>query len=171
MSSSRARADFTLRKIKKSDESGMAYVIQTVMPEFGCSGPGFAIHDSEVGEMYDAYRGKDRAYYVVEHKGRIVGGAGFAPLEGGKQAECELRKMYLLPEARGLGLGDELLHTCLESAQKTGYAFCYLETTSRMLQAQRLYEKFGFQKLTAPMGNTGHFACDAWYGKTLADGS
>ncbi|MCB0333026.1 MAG: MarR family transcriptional regulator [Bdellovibrionales bacterium] len=167
LSKHRARSLFTIRKIENEDESGVAHVIQAVMPEFGCSGPGYALHDPEVQAMYTAYKGKDRAYFVVEREHRIVGGAGFAPLQGGSSHQCELRKMYLLSEARGYGIGDELLKTCHFHAQEAGYTYCYLETTSRMLQAQRLYEKFGFQRLKKPMGDTGHFACDAWYGKDL----
>jgi putative acetyltransferase len=33
--------------------------------------------------------------------------------------------------------------------------------------AQRLYDRFGFAKLGAPLGATGHFSCDRWYALDL----
>jgi putative acetyltransferase len=36
-----------------------------------------------------------------------------------------------------------------------------------MKQARALYAKNGFEPLNQPLGNTGHFGCNAWYLKTL----
>jgi hypothetical protein len=36
-----------------------------------------------------------------------------------------------------------------------------------MARARKLYESFGFQRLSGPMGATGHFAVDAWYARDL----
>ncbi|HEY5240755.1 MAG TPA: GNAT family N-acetyltransferase, partial [Polyangiaceae bacterium] len=79
----------------------------------------------------------------------------------------ELRKMYLLPAARGLGAGKALLARCIEEARERGCRWMYLETLTAMEAAQRLYEGFGFRRLGAPMGATGHFGCDRWYSLEL----
>ena len=130
--------------------------------------PGFAWADDETPRLYQSYRGDRRAFYVIEaSSGRIVGGAGIAPLDGGAPNTCELRKMYFLKAARGKGLGREMLRLCLKTAKGLGYTRCYLETLARMRAARRLYEKSGFRQLGRPMGATGHFACDAWYLKRL----
>jgi len=89
------------------------------------------------------------------------------PLAGGEEGVCELRKMYFLPAARGLGAGKALLARCIEEARARGYRRMYLETLTGMDAAQRLYERFGFTKLAAPLGATGHFGCDRWYALEL----
>jgi putative acetyltransferase len=156
-----------IRLIQPEDNPHIAKIIRTVMPEFGASGQGFAIHDHEVDNMHAAYSRDRCAYYVCEMEGRIVGGGGVAPLEGGDAATCELKKMYFLPEARGKGLGAKVLQECLKSAKQFDYKICYLETFNTMSQAMRVYEQHGFKKIMGPMGNTGHFACDVFYTKEL----
>jgi len=156
-----------MRPIRTDDEAAVAAIIRTVMPEFGASGPGFAIHDPEVEHMARAYERPGAAYWVVESDGRVVGGGGIAPLDGGPPGTCELRKMYFLPEARGKGLGATLLRQALEAARSLGYSRCYLETMTGMADAQRLYEHLGFQRLPRPEGATGHFSCDRWYALAL----
>src|SRR5262249_54827594 len=105
LAASRKQKEYQIRPIKKRDDPAVAAVIRRVMPEFGASGPGFAINDPEVDFMTRAYAGRRARYWVIEHRGRIVGGGGFAPLAGAARGVCELRKMYFLPEARGKGLG------------------------------------------------------------------
>ena len=93
-----------------------------------------------------------------------------AHLAGADDDVCELRKMYVLREGRGLGLGRTLLDTCLAAARELAYGTCYLETLEHMRAARRLYEAYGFQSLAAPMGHTGHFGCDNWYALDLGSG-
>ncbi|WP_338863637.1 GNAT family N-acetyltransferase [Myxococcus stipitatus] len=156
-----------LRPIQPQDNPAVAALIRTVMPEFGADGPGFAIHDAEVDTMSAAYAPPRHAYFVVEREGRVVGGGGIAPLQGGDPSVCELRKMYFLPEARGQGAGERLLRQCLAFAREAGFQRCYLETFASMKQAQKLYQRLGFEPLCAPMGHTGHFSCDHWYALDL----
>src|SRR6187549_3313138 len=96
----------SIRPIRPDDDAAVAAIIRAVMPEFGASGPGFAIMDPEVDAMSAAYRAEQRAgYWVVttdDDQQRIIGGGGFAALAGTTEKDtCELRKMYFLPEARG----------------------------------------------------------------------
>ncbi|HJV22744.1 MAG TPA: GNAT family N-acetyltransferase [Holophagaceae bacterium] len=154
----------SIRPIRPEDDPAVAAVIRTVMPEFGADGPGFAIHDPEVDHMNRAYA-RDRSCYevVVTEDGRIVGGGGIAPLDGGPEGVCELRKMYFLQEARGCGMGATLIRHLLDRAKALGFSSCYLETLTGMDAAQALYRKVGFQPLCAPMGSTGHHGCDRWF--------
>ena len=76
-------ADTVIRPIQASDDAAMAAIIRAVMPEFGATGSGFAISDPEVDWMSRAYAEPRHAYFVVEHDGRVIGGAGMAPLAGG----------------------------------------------------------------------------------------
>jgi len=153
----------SIRPVAPSDNAQIAEIIRTVMPEFGANGAGFAIHDQEVDNMFSAYSGPRCSYFVCEMDGRIIGGGGIAPLEGGDEDTCELKKMYFLPEARGKGLGQQVLQRCLIAAKDKGFRYCYLETFNTMKDAMKLYAKNGFIKIPGALGNTGHFACDTFY--------
>ena len=158
---------FKIRPITPRDDSRMAQIIRTVMPEFGADGPGFAIHDPEVDALANAYQQPMHAYFVVEMDDEVVGGAGIAPLQGADSSICELRKMYFLPVARGKGLGQRMLAHNLEVAKQLGFKQCYLETLIQMTAAQKLYEAFGFMRIPQALGQTGHFGCDRFYIKNL----
>lgn len=159
--------DVSIRPIQPRDNAAVARIIRTVMPEFGADGPGFAIHDAEVDSMYESYARPRSAYFVVERDGEVIGGGGIAPLEGGDADVCELRKMYFLPEARGIGAGSAMMLRCLDAAREHGFRRCYLETLTGMDAAQALYRRHGFQAICAPMGGTGHFSCDQFYLRDL----
>jgi len=156
-------AAFSIRPIRSGDDAVMAAIIRAVMPEFGAGGPGFAIHDAEVPHMSVAYAQPRSAYFVVERDGVVCGGGGVAPLEAAEADVCELRKMYFLPPARGIGAGTAMLQHCLEAARGLGFRRCYIETLTGMDAAQKLYRRLGFKPLPAPMGGTGHFGCDRYY--------
>lgn len=158
---------FTIRPIEARDDAAMAAIIRSVMPEFGAGGAGFAIHDAEVDAMSVAYSKPRSAYFVLEVDGNIVGGGGVARLEHGEPDICELRKMYFMPEARGLGAGHAMIERCLAAARGFGFKRCYLETLTGMDAAQHLYRKHGFTPLCSPIGKTGHHGCDRWYIRAL----
>lgn len=153
----------TIRPIKARDDASMAAIIRAVMPEFGAGGDGFAINDPEVDWMHRAYCAPRHAYFVLEHGGRVIGGGGVAPLAAAGEDVCELRKMYFLPHARGLGAGQAMMARCLDAARSFGFQSCYLETLHGMDAAVKLYERTGFQPLGAPMGDTGHGGCNRFY--------
>lgn len=158
---------FTIRPIESRDDARVATIIRTVMREFGADGPGFAIHDTEVGAMNAAYARPRCAYFVIEKNGEILGGAGIAPLDGGDEDVCELRKMYFLPALRGIGAGRAVIERCLAAARSAGFRRCYLETLTGMDAAQRLYLANGFACIDRAMGNTGHHGCNRFYLREL----
>jgi putative acetyltransferase len=157
----------SLRPIRAADDAAVAAIIRIVMTEFDAVGAGYAINDAEVDAMTAAYSIAGAAYFVVEYDGRVVGGGGVAPLTGGDPGVCELRKMYILEEIRGMRMGERLLRHCLETARNLGYRVCYLETLLAMDVAQRLYQKLGFQRLPGALGATGHTGCNRFYALDL----
>ena len=160
-------AAFLIRPIEPRDDAVMAAIIRAVMPEFGADGPGFAIHDVEVDTMYQAYAQSRSSYFVAECDGEVAGGGGIAPLQNAEPDVCELRKMYFLPQARGIGAGMAMMQRCLDAARAHGFRRCYLETLTGMDAAQTLYKRSGFSVLYAPMGGTGHFSCDRFFIRDL----
>ncbi|MCK6541195.1 GNAT family N-acetyltransferase [bacterium] len=156
-----------IRAIENRDNTALASIIRTVMPEFGADGPGFAIHDAEVNDMFAAYTRPRSAYFVVVADGVVSGGGGIAPLAGGDANVCELKKMYFLPGLRGRGVGHKIITLCLQSAMAFGYKQCYLETLTGMDAAQHLYKQHGFRSIPQAMGQTGHYSCDRFYIKDI----
>lgn len=154
---------YSLRIIQPEDNSKISHIIKNCLREFGADRDGFAFSDPETDTMFESYNGLDRAYLCIFKGDKLLGGAGFGPVKGLPDASlCELQKMYLIKETRGLGLGHKLLTQILFYAQKSGYKKIYLETLISMADANKLYEKFGFKDLLAPLGDTGHHGCDRW---------
>jgi putative acetyltransferase len=156
-------AAFAIRPITAAGDAAMASIIREVMPEFGAVGDGFAINDPEVDWMSRAYAQPRSAYFVLEREGIILGGGGVAPLAGADGTVCELRMLYFLPQARGLGAGSAIMARCLQAARGFGFRHCYLETLCGMDAAMRLYERRGFRRIDAPLGDTGHGGCNTFY--------
>jgi putative acetyltransferase len=157
-----------VRPVEPRDDAALADILRSVMTEFGVTGAGTSIDDPEVRAMSATYSAPRSAYFVVESAGRVVGGGGIGPLQGGEFELCELRKMYLLPDARGQGAGGRVLNQCLRAARGFGYRACYLETATGMNGAQTLYAKTGFRPLPKPVGATGHFGCDRYFALELS---
>lgn len=154
--------ELEIRAIRADDDPAVAAIIRSVMTEYGAVGSGFSIEDPEVAAMSVAYRPPRAAFFVVESGDVVRGCGGLGPLAGGDDAVCELRKMYFLPELRGLGAGSLLMREILDAARAAGYRQCYLETMPGMVEARRLYERHGFRQLEAPLGDTGHHGCKNW---------
>lgn len=159
---------WSLRDIRPDDNEEQAALIRHVLAEFGADKPGFAWSDPQLDCLYDTYQAPGHRYLVVRDTGgQLLGGGGIAPFACQQPKTCELQKMYLLPAARGQGLGKTLLLQLLDYARAQGYRYCYLETFGPMVQAQGLYRSLGFDALSAPWGDSGHSSCDAWMVKVL----
>jgi len=156
-----------IRKIQSGDNAPIAALIRQILIEHDAPKVGTAYADTSLDTLSDVYSASDSVYYIVENEGNVIGGCGIAPLENGDAAICELQKMYFAPEARGTGIASQLLQKCLDAATAFGYRQCYLETLPNMQAAQKLYAKFGFTYLEAPLGNTGHNSCPVWMIKNL----
>ncbi len=156
-----------IREIQRKDNQQIAAVIREVFISDKFPKTGTAFADVQLDFMFEAYDKPRATYFVVENEGKIIGGAGVSQLENSTENICELQKMYFLHEARGKGIGSQMIQKCLEKATELGYQKCYLETLPEMLAAQNLYKKIGFEYLCAPLGNTGHTTCPVWMIKEL----
>ena len=159
--------NWSIRKIEKQDNQGVAQLIRSVFDELNIPKTGTAYEDPYLDLMFEEYNKPKSVYFVVESEGRIIGAAGVAPLENEAETICELQKMYFLPETRGRGIGSQMMAKCLQSAKDFGFENCYLETMPFMQAAQKLYKKSGFEYIDAPMGCTGHTSCPVWMLKDL----
>ena len=159
--------EIIIRNLQPEDNASIADVIRSTLKEFGANRPGTVYFDPTTDDLYQLFRNKGSFYQVVAVGNRIVGGGGIYPSVGLPEGTCELVKMYLLPSARGIGLGKKMIALCLEEARRLGYTQVYLETMPELKEALKSYEKFGFTYLDGPLGNTGHYGCALWMLKKL----
>jgi putative acetyltransferase len=156
-----------IREIQPNDNRAIANVIRQVFIDNKLPKTGTAFADKHLDSLFEVYDTTRSVYFVVENEEQIIGGCGIAPLENSIENICELQKMYFLPEARGLGMGFQMMQLCLKKAIEFGFDSIYLETLPEMIAAQKLYKKVGFDYLNQPKGATGHGTCPIWMLKTL----
>jgi len=156
-----------IRLVKKEDNLKLAKIIREVLTEFGANLKGTAFYDKETDAISESYLSDKAVYYVALINGKLVGGGGIAPIKNDKTNTCELVKMYLLPEARGLNIGKSIILKCLTFAKEVGYKYCYLETFPSMSRAIAFYKISGFKYLNKPLSQSCHYSCNVWMQKTL----
>jgi putative acetyltransferase len=153
--------DFWIRDWQPEDRQAAAKVIQQVLQEYGLPWqPETA--DRDVIDVETAYLKTGGEFWVVEANTKIIGTAAYHPFDRGENA-VEIRKMYLLPEARGKGLGTFLLKALETSIANKNYREIWIETASVLVEAVKLYQKHGYQ----PATGVATARCDLIYVKTL----
>ena len=161
------KMNLTIRPIQKSDDPVLARIVRDTLAEFGANHPGTVYFDPSTDYLSVVFQNNRSKYNVVELDGVIAGGGGIFPTEGLPEDTCELVKMYLLPHARGIGLGRMMIEKCISQAKELGYQQIYLESMPELKQALKTYAHFGFEYLKGPMGNSGHTGCSLWMIKKL----
>jgi GNAT superfamily N-acetyltransferase len=108
---------------------------------------------AEVGELYEPGLDKgpsahpeelsppDGGFVVLEEDGRAVAGGGVKRLD---DRACEIKRMYVTPDARGRGLGSALLSALEDLARDLGYAVARLDTGAKQPEVQAMYERAGY---------------------------
>lgn len=157
----------SIRPIQPGDNAAIATIIRHTLAEFGANHPGTVYYDPTTDALYELFQAKHSAYFIAEIDGVIVGGGGIYPTDGLPGDTCELVKMYLLPQARGSGLGSRMIQLCIDTARENGFQHIYLETMTELKAALKVYERMGFVYLDGPMGNSGHFGCPLWMLKKI----
>jgi putative acetyltransferase len=160
--------DVIIRTIQPADNAALANIIRDTLAEFGANRPGTVYYDDTTDHLYEVFSTTPNSiYFIAEQNRKIIGGAGIYPTGALPEGTCELVKMYLLPAARGIGLGRTLIEKCLAVAGELGYTKVYIESMPELKKALSVYEKFGFEYLDGPLGNSGHTGCDVWMLKKL----
>ena len=153
--------DFVIRDWQPEDRDVAAGVIRQVLEEYGLPWqPELA--DRDVVEVESAYLEMGGEFWVIERDGAIVGTAAYQPIARGQNA-VEIRKMYLLPQVRGQGLGAYLLQELERAIAVKDYQEIWIETATRLKEAVRLYERNGYQ----PASGIETARCDLVYVKKL----
>jgi ribosomal protein S18 acetylase RimI-like enzyme len=77
--------------------------------------------------------------------GTPIGGVGLRPLD--IPGCCEMKRLYVSPEGRGVGLGQRLVEAVVSEAKRIGYSEMRLDTLPSMAGAFALYCKLGFEPM------------------------
>jgi putative acetyltransferase len=151
-----------IREVEKEDNSLLASMIRQVFKEHDAPESGTVFSDPTTDDLFALFRKSRSVLWVAELDGLPLGCCGIYPTEGLENSYAELVKYYLAESARGRGIGRQLMEKCIISARETSYKKLYLESMPHFSKAVRIYEKLGFQKLSGPLGNSGHTTCNIW---------
>jgi ribosomal protein S18 acetylase RimI-like enzyme len=104
---------------------------------------GFA---QELENFSTEYSEPHGAFLLAEEQGRHLGCVGVRPFAEGA---AEMKRLYVAPAARGLGVGKQLALASVETAKRLGYARMLLDTLPTLTTALALYRSMGFQTIDA----------------------
>jgi ribosomal protein S18 acetylase RimI-like enzyme len=108
--------------------------------------------DEELAELPGAYAPPRGRLYLVHIDGAPAGCVGLRPLDSGHD-RCEMKRLYLRPICRGLGLGRRLTELIVADARDIGYRKLVLDTLADMKAARALYADLGFREIPAYYDN------------------
>jgi GNAT superfamily N-acetyltransferase len=106
----------------------------------------FQNFDHELQHFTTEYAPPTGAFILAEDAGRYVACIAVRQFSAGIG---EIKRLYVAPAARGLGLGRMLVERIIVVAREIGYGSLLLDTLPFMKEAQALYLALGF-KPTAP---------------------
>ena len=138
-------ADIVMRTATNADGERVIALVSTVLAEFQLPFDPDS-KDADLKDIEGSYLAAGGMFELIEDAhGKLLGTYGLFPLN---DKQCELRKMYFLPEIRGLGLGKQVLDRAIEHARRLGFSTIVLETISVLQRAILLYTRFGFLPTT-----------------------
>ena len=159
------------------------------IPVIAPAGPGDLAAIREMLAEYAAWTGVDLAFqhFAQEVQGlpgdyeaptgalliaRLEGQpAGMVALRARKDGQCEMKRLYVRPEARGVRLGRLLAERIIEEAKARGYRTMLLDTLPIMKDAQRLYVELGFVDIApyydSPIEGTRFMSLDLFEGSRV----
>lgn len=107
----------------------------------------FQDFEAEMADFPGRYGGPGGCLLLARSGDRPVGAVGLWPLRGNV---CEMKRMYVLPEARGAGLGRRLAVAIIAEGRRLGYRAMRLDTVPRLMApAVALYRELGFREIPA----------------------
>jgi ribosomal protein S18 acetylase RimI-like enzyme len=106
----------------------------------------FQNFEEELAAMPGKYAPPDGDLWLAKSDGVAIGCAALRPLDG---KICEMKRLYVSPQGRGLGVGKALLGEVLQAAAAIGYGEIRLDTLPTMHAAIGLYRSSGFEVIPA----------------------
>ena len=104
----------------------------------------FQNFEEELANLPGDYTPPTGCLLLAVDGGRI---AGCVALRRLSHEACEMKRLYVKPQFRSMGIGKSLAEAVIHKAEKIGYARMRLDTVPSMRGAQELYESLGFKKI------------------------
>ena len=107
---------------------------------------GYQDFDGELAALPGKYAPPTGELFLArDAAGAPLGCVGLRPLD--EDGACEMKRLFLRPAARGLGLGRALTEAVIDQARRIGYRELRLDTLATMTTAQALYGSMGFERI------------------------
>jgi GNAT superfamily N-acetyltransferase len=158
----------TFRRATNADAPLAQRIVDDALREYGL----FVVLDGgdvDLADLEHHYDARGGRFEIIESAtGEPLGVLGWR-VDG---TVCELKKLYLVAAARGLGLGRRALDRAIACARERGCRAIVLETAQALASANRLYRAAGFTAVSGAAA--GSFAtltdqCDLAYRLELGD--
>jgi carbonic anhydrase len=105
---------------------------------------GFQDFEREMREFPGEYTPPEGCLLLATNGEESAGCAGLRPLEPGI---CEMKRLYVRPRYRGMGMGEQLARSVITEARSLGYSAMRLDTLPAMQAAIGMYRELGFQPI------------------------
>jgi putative acetyltransferase len=106
----------------------------------------FQNFEAELLELQTMYAAPKGILLLVKTDNNFVGCVAIRQKENDI---AELKRMYIQPQHRGIGLAKQLLEQALQFAKNAHYTFVRLDTLASMAPAINLYKQYGFYEIDA----------------------
>ena len=100
--------------------------------------------DTEVAQLPGKYAAPAGRVLLAIRGSESLGCVAMRPLNG---TSCEMKRLYVRPQARGEQLGRKLAERICQEAREAGYSRICLDTLPTMVTAQQLYQRLGFRSI------------------------
>ncbi len=108
----------------------------------------FQKFEDELRDLPGEYAAPLGALLLATVNGEFAGCCAVRPLHAVDYVNaCEMKRLYVRPQFRGLGLGRQLSEAVLDSATASGFDCILLDTLDDMESARALYQELGFAEI------------------------
>jgi ribosomal protein S18 acetylase RimI-like enzyme len=121
----------------------------------------FQDFEDELSSLPGKYGAPSGRLLLAWRDAEAVGCVALRPVNG---TSCEMKRLYVRPQVRGVNLGRRLAERICDEARGVGYTRICLDTLPTMTAAQALYESLGFRPIEPyvfnPIAGTRYLALD-----------
>ncbi|MCV0428144.1 MAG: GNAT family N-acetyltransferase [Roseibium sp.] len=136
---------FVVASVEDSDELNVVKTLFRAYVDWLNIDLSYQGFEEELKGMPGKYASPKGALFLAKDaEGTILGCVGLRPSD--VDGTCEMKRLYVLPEGRGRGVGAALVDRVLDAAREAGYKSMVLDTLPTMAGAIKLYKAAGFEE-------------------------